>query len=74
MIAGQFAPSFAVDGAVKDTGLIADAMRDSGTDATLMEAVASQYRKAADAGFGEEDMAAVFRAFRPAEPLHPREH
>jgi 3-hydroxyisobutyrate dehydrogenase-like beta-hydroxyacid dehydrogenase len=39
-----------------------------------MEAVASQYRKAADAGFGEEDMAAVFRAFRPAEPLHPREH
>jgi 3-hydroxyisobutyrate dehydrogenase len=65
IIAGQFAPSFAVDGAVKDTGLIAAAMRESGTDATLMEAVASQYRKAADAGHGEEDMAAVFRAFRP---------
>jgi 3-hydroxyisobutyrate dehydrogenase len=74
MIAGQFAPSFAVDGAVKDTGLIADAMRESGTDATLMEAVASQYRKAADAGYGEEDMAAVFRAFRPGEPLRPGEH
>jgi len=64
IIARQFAPSFAVDGAVKDTGLIAAAMRESGTDATLMEAVGSQYRKASDAGYGEEDMAAVFRAFR----------
>src|SRR6202050_4142579 len=68
IIARQFAPSFAVDGAVKDTGLIAAAMRETGTDATLIEAVGSQYRKAADAGYGEEDMAAVFRAFRPLEP------
>jgi 3-hydroxyisobutyrate dehydrogenase-like beta-hydroxyacid dehydrogenase len=40
-------------------------MRETGTDATLIEAVGSQYRKAAAAGYGEEDMAAVFRAFRP---------
>jgi 3-hydroxyisobutyrate dehydrogenase len=65
IIARQFAPSFAVDGAVKDTGLIAEAMRESGTDATLIEAVRGQYRKASAAGYGEEDMAAVFRAFRP---------
>jgi 3-hydroxyisobutyrate dehydrogenase len=65
IIAGQFATSFAVDGAVKDTGLIAAAMRESGTDATLMEAVAGQYRKASDAGHGEKDMAAIFYAFRP---------
>ena len=65
IIAGQFTPSFAVDGAVKDTGLIAAAMRESGTDAALMEAVGQQYRKAADAGHGEKDMAAVYRAFRP---------
>jgi 3-hydroxyisobutyrate dehydrogenase len=71
IIAGQFAPSFAVDGAVKDTGLIAAAMRESGTDATLMEAVGSQYRKASDAGYGSEDMAAVFRAFRPEDPQEP---
>jgi len=68
IIAGQFAPSFAVDGAVKDAGLIVAAMRESGTDPTLMEAVGSQYRKASDAGHGSEDMAAVFRAFRPQEP------
>jgi 3-hydroxyisobutyrate dehydrogenase len=65
MIAGEFPPSFTVDGAVKDTGLITAAMRESGTDATLMDAVASQYRKTADGGHGGEDMAAVYRAFRP---------
>ena len=65
IIAGVFTPSFAVDGAVKDTGLIAAAMRESGTDAALMEAVGQQYRKAAEAGHGEKDMAAVHRAFRP---------
>jgi 3-hydroxyisobutyrate dehydrogenase len=65
MIAGEFPPSFTVDGAVKDTVLIAAAMRESGTDATLMDAVACQFRKAADGGHGGEDMAAVYRAFRP---------
>ncbi|HEY6312743.1 MAG TPA: NAD(P)-dependent oxidoreductase [Streptosporangiaceae bacterium] len=65
IIAGVFTPSFAVDGAVKDTGLIAAAMRESGTDAALMDAVGQQYRKAAEAGHGEKDMAAVHRAFRP---------
>ena len=64
ILAGQFAPSFAVEGAVKDTGLIAAAMRESGTDATLMDAVGAQYRKAAESGHGEEDMAAIFYAFR----------
>lgn len=65
MIAGEFPPSFTVDGAVKDTGLIAAAMRESGTDATLIDAVARQFRKAVDGGHGGEDMAAVYRAFRP---------
>jgi 3-hydroxyisobutyrate dehydrogenase len=65
MIAGEFPPSFTVDGAVKDTGLIAAAMREVGTDAALMEAVARQFGKAAEDGHGGEDMAAVYRAFRP---------
>jgi 3-hydroxyisobutyrate dehydrogenase len=64
MIAGQFPASFAVDGAVKDTGLIAAAMREAGTDATLMDAVRQQFRKAADSGHGDDDMAAVYHAFR----------
>jgi 3-hydroxyisobutyrate dehydrogenase len=64
MIAGQFPPAFTLDGAVKDTGLIAAAMRETGTDAALMEAIAQQFRKAADEGHGGEDMAAVLHAFR----------
>jgi 3-hydroxyisobutyrate dehydrogenase len=64
MISGEFPPSFTVHGAVKDTALIAAAMRDSGTDTALMDAVARQYRKAAERGHGGEDMAAVYRAFR----------
>jgi 3-hydroxyisobutyrate dehydrogenase len=68
IIAGQFATSFAVEGAVKDTGLIAAAMRESGTDATVIEAVGAQYRKAAESGHGEKDMAAIFYAFRPQDP------
>jgi len=65
MISGQFPPAFTVHGAVKDTGLIAAAMRETGTDAAVMDAVAAQFRRAADCGHGDEDMAAVFRAFRP---------
>ena len=60
-----------LDGAAKDAGLIAAAMRASGTDASLMEAVGGQYRKASAAGYGEQDMAAVFRAFRPEDPQEP---
>jgi 3-hydroxyisobutyrate dehydrogenase len=64
MIAGQFPASFAVDGAVKDTGLIAAAMREAGTDTTLIDAVGQQFRKAAGSWHGEKDMAAVYHAFR----------
>jgi 3-hydroxyisobutyrate dehydrogenase len=64
MIAGQFPPAFTVHGAVKDAGLIADAMREAGTDAALMDVVGRQFRKAAGSGHGDQDMAAVYHAFR----------
>ncbi|MEU6148484.1 NAD(P)-dependent oxidoreductase [Actinosynnema sp. NPDC047251] len=62
MIAGDFAPSFGIDGAVKDAELILDAMREAGTEDRVMRALHEQYRVAADHG-GTEDMAAVVRAF-----------
>ena len=65
MIAGEFPPAFTVRGAVKDTGLIADAMREVGADPALIEVVAQQFRKAAGSGHGERDMAAVYHAFLP---------
>jgi hypothetical protein len=72
MIAGEFPPSFTVDGAVKDTALIAAAMRESVTDATLMDAVAGQYRKAADGGHGAEDMAPSTGRSTPEPHRHAR--
>ncbi|WP_309110458.1 NAD(P)-dependent oxidoreductase [Saccharothrix sp.] len=62
MIAGDFTPSFGIDGAVKDADLILEAMRAAGTDDRVMRALHEQYRVAADHR-GAEDMAAVVRAF-----------
>lgn len=59
MIRGEYEPAFTLSGAAKDTGLIAEAMRASGTDDRLMRAAHEQFRSAADAGHGGEDMAAV---------------
>lgn len=64
MISGEFEPAFGLDGALKDSGLIAAAMRAAGTEPALMEAVARQFQAAADAGYSGEDMAAVVHAFR----------
>jgi 3-hydroxyisobutyrate dehydrogenase len=62
MIAGEFPASFSLDGAVKDAGLIAAALRDGGADDKLMTALHQQYSAAAAAGHGDSDMAAVFVA------------
>ena len=66
ILAGEFPTAFSVTGVVKDTGLIAAAMRAAGVDSGVMEAVRDAFRRAAAAGHGEEDMAAVVHAFRPA--------
>ena len=50
MIAGDYPPAFAVDGALKDSGLIGDALRASGADDRLMTAVNALFADAAAAG------------------------
>ncbi|HEY0496162.1 MAG TPA: NAD(P)-dependent oxidoreductase [Kutzneria sp.] len=60
MIAGEFPAAFSLDGAVKDAGLIAAALREAGADDRLMTAILSQYETAAAAGHGDSDMSAVF--------------
>jgi 3-hydroxyisobutyrate dehydrogenase len=65
MIAGEFPPSFAVTGVVKDLGLIAAAMRGADVQSGVVEAVAAAFRTADAHGHGDEDMAAVVHAFRP---------
>ena len=64
MIAGDFPPSFTLDGAVKDAGLIADALRGAGVDDRLARALHQQFASAAEAGHGAEDLAAVVEAVR----------
>ncbi|QUQ62985.1 NAD(P)-dependent oxidoreductase [Kutzneria sp. CA-103260] len=67
MIADEFPASFSLDGAVKDAGLIAAALRAAGADDRLMTALHQQYGAAAEAGHGSSDMAAVFKAHGEAQ-------
>jgi 3-hydroxyisobutyrate dehydrogenase len=64
MVAGDYPPAFAVDGALKDSGLIADALRATGADDRLITAVNALFADAAEAGRAGEDMAAVAEVFR----------
>jgi 3-hydroxyisobutyrate dehydrogenase len=66
ILAAEFPTSFSVGGVAKDTALIASAMRASGVDSGFLEAAHEAFRRAAAAGHGDEDMAAVVHAFRPA--------
>ena len=65
MISGELAPAFALGGAVKDAGLILDAVRAAGIDERLMHAVHAQLDAAARAGHSDQDMAAVIHTTRP---------
>jgi 3-hydroxyisobutyrate dehydrogenase len=62
---GRFPVSFAVDGVVKDVGLMLAAADHSGVDATLLRAVLAVFERTSQAGRGGQDMAAVATAFHP---------
>lgn len=61
--AGEFPVSFAVDGVVKDVGLMLAAADRSGVDTTLLRAVLAVFERTSRAGRGGQDMAAVATAF-----------
>jgi 3-hydroxyisobutyrate dehydrogenase len=62
---GDFPPAFTLDGARKDVELIRAAARGAGVTDDVLAGLAAVYRKAVDAGHGEQDMAAVYLAFPP---------
>lgn len=64
MIEDEFQSAFTLAGAVKDSALIAEAMRSAGTDDRLMQALHHAFQAAADAGHADEDMSAVVTAMR----------
>ncbi|MDQ2959193.1 MAG: NAD(P)-dependent oxidoreductase [Actinomycetota bacterium] len=62
MLDGNWAPSFAVDGAAKDAGLILQAAEQAGVALPITEAALDYLRQASAAGHGDKDMAAIHLA------------
>jgi 3-hydroxyisobutyrate dehydrogenase len=60
----ELAPSFAVDGIVKDLSLMLDAGADA-MDTSLLAAVRDRFAAASAAGHGDDDIAAVVAGFEP---------
>ena len=60
MLAGDFAPAFAVNGAAKDADLIVAAARAAGLDLAVVEAARDHLARALAAGHAGEDMSATF--------------
>ncbi len=68
MMAGSYEPSFAVDGVLKDLGLIRAAAQQVGVPDDVLREIEQKYAAAADAGHGGDDMAAVYVAFAGTHP------
>ena len=62
MVARSFDPSFALDAALKDAGLILEAADQVDVDLAMTEAVRRHLARAADLGHGAKDMAATYYA------------
>ncbi len=62
MIERRFPPSFALDGAAKDAGLILAAAAEAGVDMAVTAAVLAHLTRASELGHGGEDMAATYYA------------
>ena len=66
MINEDFPTSFAARLARKDAGLVLDAASSEGLHLALAEAVADRFDKAIEAGYGEDDMAAIYEGVKAA--------
>jgi 3-hydroxyisobutyrate dehydrogenase len=60
MLAGDFAPSFAVSGAAKDADLIVAAARGAGVELAVVEAARDHLARALEAGHGDLDLSATY--------------
>lgn len=60
MLKGDFSTSFSVDNGVKDALLVVDALNEVGLHAELAEAGLARFKRAAQAGHGDKDIAASF--------------
>ncbi|MEO7352695.1 MAG: NAD(P)-dependent oxidoreductase, partial [Marmoricola sp.] len=60
MLAGEFAPAFALSAAPKDVDLVLAAAKGSGTDLGPMPGIREHFARAVDAGHGDLDMSATY--------------
>lgn len=60
MLAGDFTPSFGLDGAAKDADLIVAAAREAGVDLAVVRAARDHIARALAAGHGDKDISATF--------------
>jgi 3-hydroxyisobutyrate dehydrogenase len=65
MIDETFPPSFALTLAAKDARLVVEAAERTGADVPMARAVAARMTEGAEAGHGDEDMAATYRLSQP---------
>ena len=63
MLDGDFAPSFAVDGLLKDLNLMVGELEPLGASTRLVTPLRDAFEDSADTGHGEDDVAAVISAF-----------
>jgi 3-hydroxyisobutyrate dehydrogenase len=63
MLEGDFLPSVSVDGALKDAGLIEEAARTAGADASFVVTAREHLRRASEAGHGDKDLAAIYLGY-----------
>lgn len=63
ILAGKYDPSFALDGLIKDLGLMTDAASSVQFPDELIAAVRDMFVRSSEAGHGDEDIAAVRFAF-----------
>ncbi len=62
MIEGDFEPSFTLELARKDVGLVVEAARAAGIEVPLAETIGRRFDRAIELGHGDEDMAATYHA------------
>jgi len=62
MLAGDFAPAFALKHALKDADLAAQAARESGAELPLTQALLPRWRRAVASGHAEDDVAVIYTA------------
>ncbi len=65
MLAGKLDPGFPLRLALKDTGLILDAGKQAGVELALTGTLAPLWQEVVRDGYGDEDLSAVIRRYRP---------